>query len=96
MGWIGMAAAAALLAASAPGSAAATKGDEARDPNREICKSRPVVGSRLKRVRECHTAAEWEDLKLAEQVGLGRQQFNGVDGLGARENYTPPGRGQPQ
>ncbi len=97
MGWIAMTAAAAMLAASAPGAAAATgKGDGAEDPNRQICKSKPVVGSRLKRIRECHSAAEWEDLKLAEQIGLGRMQINGADGLGARENYLPPGRGQPQ
>lgn len=96
MGWIAMSAAAAILAASAPAAAAAKKSGESADPNREICKSKPVVGSRLKRVRECHTAAEWEDMKLAEQIGLGRQQFNGVDGLGARENYLPPGRAQPQ
>jgi hypothetical protein len=93
MGWIAMTAAAAMLASSAPGGASVWKrGEPGADPDRKICKSKPVVGSRLKRVRECHTAAEWEDLKLAEQIGLGRQQFNGVDGLGARETYVPPGR----
>ncbi|HEX8262715.1 MAG TPA: hypothetical protein VF547_07565 [Allosphingosinicella sp.] len=77
-----------LLASGAPAAAAPRKD---QDPDRQICKSKPVIGSRLKRVRECHSAAEWEDLKLAEQIGLGRQQFNGADGLGARESYLPPG-----
>jgi hypothetical protein len=85
------AAAAVLLAGAAP--AAAPRNE---DPNRQICKSKPTVGSRLKRIRECHTAAEWDDLKLAEQIGLGRQQFNGADGLGSQESYLPPGRGEPQ
>ena len=85
------AAAAVLLTSGAP---AAAPGSE--DPDRRVCKSKPVVGSRLKRIRECHTAAKWDELKLAEQIGLGRQQINGADGLGVRENYLPPGRGAPQ
>ena len=72
-----MTATAALLAASAPGAAAPKKGEAGYDPDRQICKSRPVVGSRLKRIRECATAAEWEDMKLQEQVGLMRKQTNG-------------------
>jgi hypothetical protein len=39
-----------------------------------------VIGSRLKRIRECHTAQQWEDLKLQEQVGLMRKQYNGDPG----------------
>jgi hypothetical protein len=89
-----IAAAAAVVLAGMGSGQAATK--KLEDPNREICKSKPVVGSRLKRVRECHSAAEWDDMKLAEQVGLNRQQFNGADGLGKGETYLPPGRGQPQ
>ncbi|MEA3065792.1 MAG: hypothetical protein QOJ27_2244 [Sphingomonadales bacterium] len=85
-----------LVAASASGAARSGKGETAGDPSREICKSRPTVGSRLKRVRECHSAAQWDDMKLAEQIGLGRQQYNGADGLGKSETALPPGRGQPQ
>ena len=79
---VGIAAASALLAAGiAPASAdAAGRKRQAEDMDRQICKSRSVVGSRLKRVRECHTAAEWEDLKLQEQVGLMRKQVNGDPG----------------
>ncbi|HEX8620817.1 MAG TPA: hypothetical protein VF718_02520 [Allosphingosinicella sp.] len=80
-----LAALALLAAASAPGSAATRKSGVAADPNRAICKSRPQVGSRVKRVRECHTAAEWDDMKLAEQVGLGRQQINTMSGQSSEE-----------
>ncbi|HYD37296.1 MAG TPA: hypothetical protein VEA60_06760 [Allosphingosinicella sp.] len=72
--------AALLLAATAPGLAAPKKGEPGYDPNREICKSKPVVGSRLKRVRECATAAQWEEMKLQERQGLLRRQTNGDPG----------------
>jgi hypothetical protein len=69
-----------IAAASAPGAAAKVKTADSADPNREICKSRPVVGSRLKRIRTCMTAQQWDDLKLQEQVGLSRKQINGDPG----------------
>ena len=75
------------------GSAAAAKPE---DPNRRVCKSKPVVGSRLKRVRECHSAAEWEDMKLAEQVGLTTKQFNGFDGQGENEYKVRGGSTDPR
>ncbi|HEX8573337.1 MAG TPA: hypothetical protein VF759_11365 [Allosphingosinicella sp.] len=60
MDLVRVAAAAALaLATAVPAAsagAAATGG--ASDPDRQICKSKPVLGSRLKRVRECHSALE--------------------------------------
>jgi hypothetical protein len=84
-------AALALLAASAaPGVAAPKKGGAGYDPDREICKSVPVVGSRLKRVRQCATAAQWEDLRAQERAGLMRKQYNGSPGCrgcdGARDS----------
>ncbi|HEX8262717.1 MAG TPA: hypothetical protein VF547_07575 [Allosphingosinicella sp.] len=69
-----------LATAFAPAAAAPRKGKPAYDPDRQICKSKPVVGSRLKRIRECHSAAEWEDLELQERVGLMRKQVNGDPG----------------
>jgi hypothetical protein len=76
-----MIAAAALLGAGTMTAAAAPKkGDPAWDPDREICKSKPVVGSRLKRVRECATAQQWEDMKLQDWTGLMRRQTNGSPG----------------
>ena len=90
MDLVRIAAGAALIVAAMPGSAAAA--GKTPDPNREICKSKPVVGSRLKRVRECHTAQEWEDLKLQEQVGLMRKQINGDPGCnGGGPNCHPMG-----
>jgi hypothetical protein len=86
----------AAAASTAGAAAAAKKGEGAYDPDREICKSRPVVGSRVQRVRECHTAQQWEELKLAERAGLARQQYNGAQGQSASELYLPPRAGAPQ
>ena len=83
----------ALVATALP--AAAKKGGPA-DPNREICKSKPVIGSRLDRVRECQSAAQWEDMKRAESLGLMTKQFNGNGSEGERETYLPPGMQPPQ
>jgi hypothetical protein len=66
-----------LVAGAAPAAASAPKEAAKADPDRQICKSKPVVGSRLKRIRECATAQEWEDMKLQERVGLMRKQVNG-------------------
>lgn len=77
------AAAAALLAAfpaagtAAPASASAKP---AYDPNRLVCVNRDVIGSRLQRVRVCHTMLEWEEVRLQEKVGLMRKQYNGASG----------------
>ena len=70
-----------LIAGTAPAAAAAAeKGKKSFDPNREICRSKPVLGSRLQRIRECHTAQQWLEMKQQEQWGLRRQQFNGSPG----------------
>lgn len=71
-----------LAAASAP-AAAATGAKPKYDPNRVICVNRPVTGSRLERVRVCHTAQEWEEVRVQEKVGLMRKQTNGSAGSGA-------------
>jgi hypothetical protein len=47
-----------------------TKGGN--DMNRVICRTRPVLGSRLSKQRECRTAAQWELLR--------RQASSGADG----------------
>lgn len=76
------AAAIALAAAAAAPGAAAKSGKTAAadDPQREICRSQAVVGSRLKRIQVCMTAQEWEELQLQEQLGLSRKQINGAPG----------------
>jgi hypothetical protein len=70
----------AIAAASAPGLPVPRKGEAGYDPNSELCKSRPVIGSRVARVRECHTLQQWEEMKRAERIGLMRQQMNGSPG----------------
>jgi hypothetical protein len=50
------------------------------NPNKMICVSRDVTGSRLQAVRECHTAQQWEDQKMQETVGLASKQHNGDAG----------------
>jgi hypothetical protein len=69
-----------LLTMSAGAVAAPKKGEPAWDPNREVCKSRAAIGSRLQRIRECHTAQQWEEMKQQEQQGLMRKQYNGAPG----------------
>ena len=69
-----------LLAMAAPAGAVPKKGEPGYDPDRQICKTKPVVGSRLKKVRECATAQQWEDMKLQERTGLMRKQTNGDSG----------------
>jgi hypothetical protein len=69
-----------LIGASSPGLAAPKKGEPGWDPDRQICKSKPVVGSRLKKIRECATAQQWEDMRQQERNGLLRRQFNGSPG----------------
>ena len=70
---------AAGLAVMVAGTAAGAA-PEYKDPNRQICKSKPAIGSRLKRIRECATAQQWEEMELAERMGLMRKQFNGDPG----------------
>jgi hypothetical protein len=83
-----------LLSAAAPAGASTAKAAKANDPNRQICKSKAVVGSRLKRIRECATAEQWEEMKLQEQVGLMRKQINGDPGCnGGNSASCNPGRG---
>src|SRR5215213_4295399 len=81
MGFVRIAAGIALLAAGAVPATASTGADGKKaDSGRMICKSKAVVGSRLKRIRECATAEQWEEMKLQEQVGLMRKQVNGDPG----------------
>lgn len=70
---------AALAAQSAE---AAGRAKRKYDPDQMICESRDLIGSRLKKVRVCHTAQEWEEVRLEEKVGLMRKQYNGSPGAG--------------
>jgi hypothetical protein len=76
--------AAAGLCAVAPAMPAwgAAKAKPKYDPDRIICVNRGVLGSRLQRIRVCHTAQEWEEVRVQERVGLMRKQTNGSAGGG--------------
>ena len=80
MHMVKIAAGLALLAAGSAQAAAPKKGEAGYDPDRQICKTKPVVGSRLKRIRECATAAQWDEMRQQERAGLMRKQTNGDPG----------------
>ena len=50
------------------------------NPDKMVCVSRDVTGSRLQQVRECHTAQQWRDQAQQERTGMIRKQFNGAPG----------------
>ena len=86
-------AAAGLTAATvlaAQGADAAARPRPKYDPNQLICESRELIGSRLKRVRVCHTAQEWEEVRMQEKVGLMRKQYNGSPGAGGADTRDSP------
>ena len=45
-----------------------------RDPNRMICQTDPEIGSLVSRVKVCHTAAEWAEIKREARQNLERSQ----------------------
>ena len=86
--------AAALLLAAAiilpQGAGAAGRQKAKYNPDQVICESRQEIGSRLKRIRVCHTAQEWEEVRTQEKVGLMRKQFNGASGAGSTDSRDSP------
>ena len=72
---LAMAAAAPVLAEpSAPASAPAA----GANPNEIICRTMPVIGSRLGRTRQCATRAEWQRMQSAEQESTRNALRQGV------------------
>lgn len=47
-----------------------------KDPNRVICRTSDVLGSRLQRKRECHTAAQWKEVEMQNRQNIEHQQSN--------------------
>ncbi|MEA3065235.1 MAG: hypothetical protein QOJ27_1681 [Sphingomonadales bacterium] len=92
MAFVRIAAAALLIAAvlAPQGAAAAGRARAKYNPNQTICESRDEIGSRLKKIRVCHTAQEWEEVRTQEKVGLMRRQFNGSPGGGASNVRDAP------
>ena len=65
------------MAAFAPAGAAAaeTKSASTRDPNRMVCRTEPVVGSRLAKARRCMTAGEWAEMKRLDRQAIEKTQM---------------------
>jgi hypothetical protein len=85
--------AASLLVATvlaAQGATAAGPPKPKYNPDQMICESRQEIGSRLKRIRVCHTAQEWEEVRVQEKVGLMRKQYNGASGAGGATTRDSP------
>jgi hypothetical protein len=40
-----------------------SQNEEVGDQNRIICRTEAQIGSRLSKIRRCHTAAEWAEVK---------------------------------
>jgi hypothetical protein len=40
-----------------------SENEDVGDPNRVICRTEQQIGSRLQKIRRCHTAAEWAEIK---------------------------------
>jgi hypothetical protein len=75
---------------AAQGADAAGRPKAKYNPDQLICESRDLIGSRLKRVRVCHTAQEWEEVRTQEKVGLMRKQYvGGTSGGGVTPRDTP-------
>lgn len=47
-----------------------------KDPNRMICKTEPVLGSRLAKNKTCMTAQQWEEQRRLSRMEIDRSQAN--------------------
>ena len=71
----------ALIAALSLSSAAfaensGTDKNDAKDPDRMICKSEEQTGSRLAKKKVCMTAAEWKESRRQQRMEIDRAQAN--------------------
>ncbi len=70
---------------AAPTAATATvKKTNAHDPNRMICKTEEVTGSRLEGHRTCMTAADWDS-----KARQGRENLDDAQARAAMGNNSP-------
>jgi hypothetical protein len=70
---------AAVTAATTATPAVSKKGDQVMtgDPNRVICRSEEMIGSRLRRQKRCMTAQEWADIYFDSRRTVERVQGGG-------------------
>lgn len=76
----------------APAEAQASEAGEP-DPNRRVCRSTIVTGSRLGKRKVCRTAGEWRATDIANQQSIRELQRTG--GHDGRVHATPRGPGNP-
>jgi hypothetical protein len=72
----------------APGPKVAANGPG--DPNQTICKREEVTGSRLEGAKECHTRAEWAQIKA---TGYDKLQMLGAPGPTPTQTAGQAGNG---
>jgi hypothetical protein len=51
-----------------------SENEEVGDPNRVICRTEQQIGTRLQKIRRCHTAAEWAEVKRDNRRVIDRVQ----------------------
>ena len=56
---LALAPAAGIVPAGAPTPRPTIAGKTPADPDKIVCKSKPMIGSRIKQVKTCMTVAEW-------------------------------------
>ena len=78
---------ASTLALLAPGAAAAPPPHPPQNPDRMICKRRPVTGSRTDFEKECRTAREWNAMR--ENHARGIREFTNSASSNGRPAITP-------
>lgn len=71
--------------AQAPASApavqtAAVAGKAEADKQKVVCRTIDATGSRLQKRRECHTLAEWTEIRMLDRQALERTQSNRYNG----------------
>lgn len=59
---------------------AAGKDANATDPNKLVCRTVEITGSRLGKKRICHTAEEWAEQRALDRQQIERQQANRYKG----------------
>lgn len=62
------------LALPSAGMAIRSENEDIGDPNRMICRTEQEIGSRLKKIRRCHTAAEWAEIKRENRRTIDKVQ----------------------
>ena len=62
------------MSAAAPALARPQTDKKQQDPNRVICRTEDVIGSRLMTKRHCMTAQQWSDLRQETRRSIERIQ----------------------